>query len=239
MVICQKFDDNYENVTTNRDEFMKELRERCGDTCRYEMKPDEVEFFAAQSDGQKIRLHWLDGDTVKSSEEKVPDGMEKLWDSEETNNIGLAARFPDDKGGCILAPLSQLCKLSLEKSGNPASTQAAPPLSLKPGETVFICYEENSVALYPDAGNVNRMFATSDIELAKEWAARSIENAKTNGYRPYSEEDYSDLTDHIGEEFASVWVYRDGNTNSRENYGICVDAYSLTQGRERLDQLFA
>ena len=51
MVICEKFDDNYENVTNNRDEFMKELRERCGDTCRYEMKPDEVEFFAAQSDG--------------------------------------------------------------------------------------------------------------------------------------------------------------------------------------------
>lgn len=113
MVICEKFDDNYENVTTNRDEFMKELRERCGDTSRYEMKPDEVEFYAAQSDGQKISLHWLDGDKVKSSEEKVPDGMEKLWDSAETNSIGLAARFPDGNGDCILAPLSQLCKLSL------------------------------------------------------------------------------------------------------------------------------
>ena len=127
----------------------------------------------------------------------------------------------------------------LEKSGNPAATQAAPLLSLKPGETVFICYEENSVALYPDAGNVNRMFATSDIELAREWATRSIENAKANGYRPYSEEDYSDLTDHIGEEFASVWVYRDGNTDAKENYGICVDTYILAQSRERLDQLFA
>ena len=128
---------------------------------------------------------------------------------------------------------------NLEKAEGTTKSPSAYPLSSEPAETVFICYEENSVALYPDAGNVNRMFATSDIELAREWATRSIENAKANGYRPYSEEDYSDLTDHIGEEFASVWVYRDGNTNSRENYGICVDAYSLTQGRERLDQLFA
>ena len=128
---------------------------------------------------------------------------------------------------------------NLEKAEGTTKSPSASPLSSEPAETVFICYEENSVALYPDAGNVNKMFATSDIELAREWATRSIENAKANGYRPYSEEDYSDLTDHIGEEFASVWVYRDGNTNSRENYGICVDAYSLTQGRERLDQLFA
>lgn len=129
---------------------------------------------------------------------------------------------------------------NLEKAeGTIKSPSVASPLSLGPAENVFICYEENSVALYPDAGNVNRMFATTDVELAKEWATRSIENAKANGYRPYSEEDYSELTDHIGEDFASVWVYRDGNGNARENYGICVDAYSLSQGRERLDQLFA
>lgn len=89
---------------------------------------------------------------------------------------------------------------NLEKAEGTIKSPSASPLSSEPAEKVFICYEENSVALYPDAGNVNRMFATSDIELAREWANRSIENAKTNGYRPYSEEDYSDLTDHIGEE---------------------------------------
>ena len=128
---------------------------------------------------------------------------------------------------------------NLEKAEGTIKSPSASPLSSEPAEKVFICYEENSVALYPDAGIVNRMFATTDVELAKEWATRSIENAKANGYRPYSEEDYSELTDHIGEEFASVWVYRDGNTDTKENYGICVDTYSLAQSRERLDQLFA
>ncbi|MBR6051626.1 MAG: hypothetical protein IKP68_10570 [Clostridia bacterium] len=128
---------------------------------------------------------------------------------------------------------------NLEKAEGTIKSPSASPLSSEPAEKVFICYEENSVALYPDAGNVNRMFATTDVELAKEWATRSIENAKANGYRPYSEEDYSELTDHIGEEFASVWVYRDGNTDAKENYGICVDTYILAQSRERLDQLFA
>ncbi|MDY3089284.1 MAG: hypothetical protein SOW51_08755 [Oscillospiraceae bacterium] len=56
---------------------------------------------------------------------------------------------------------------------------------------------------------------------------------------PVFQEDYSELTDHIGEEFASVWVYRDGNTDTKENYEICVDTYILAQSRERLDQLFA
>ena len=43
----------------------------------------------------------------------------------------------------------------------------------------------------------------------------------------------------IGQEFASVWVYRGGNYGASENYGICVDAYSLGQSKEKLDQLFA
>ena len=116
---------------------------------------------------------------------------------------------------------------------------SASPLSSGPDVQVFICYEENSVALYSEAGNVNRMFATMDIDLAKEWAQRSIENAKANGYRSYSEQDYKDLMEHIGEEFASVWVYRNGDTGAKENYGICVDTYILAQSRERLDQLFA
>lgn len=106
-------------------------------------------------------------------------------------------------------------------------------------DTVYVCYEENSVALYPDAGNVNRMFATTDIELAKEWAKRSIQNARTNDYLPYADEDYVEFMAGIGQEFASVWVYRGGNDDARENYGICVDAYSLGESKERLDQLFA
>ena len=127
----------------------------------------------------------------------------------------------------------------LEKAGSP--TRAMPASTIRSGtvDTVYVCYEENSVALYPDAGNVNRMFATTDIELAKEWAKRSIENARTNDYLPYADEDYVEFMAGIGQEFASVWVYRGGNDEASENYGICVDAYSLGESKEKLDQLFA
>lgn len=128
---------------------------------------------------------------------------------------------------------------NLEKAEGTVKDTSAVLLSSGSAEQVFICYEENSVALYSEAGNVNRMFATTDIYLAKEWAKRSIENAKANGYRFFSEQDYKDLMEHIGEEFASVWVYRNGDTGAKENYGICVDTYILAQSRERLDQLFA
>ena len=127
----------------------------------------------------------------------------------------------------------------LEKAGNPARVISSS--AIRPGaiDTVYVCYEENSVALYPDAGNVNRMFATTDIELAKEWAKRSIENARTNDYLPYADEDYVEFMAGIGQEFASVWVYRGGNDEAPENYGICVDAYSLGESKEKLNQLFA
>lgn len=120
---------------------------------------------------------------------------------------------------------------NLEKVGGTVKDTSAALMSSGSAEQVFICYEENSVALYSEAGNVNRMFATTDIDLAKEWAKRSIENAKANGYRSYSEQDHKDLMEHIGDDFASVWVYRNGDTGSKENYGICVDTYIFAQSR--------
>lgn len=114
-----------------------------------------------------------------------------------------------------------------------------PKISTHSSGTVFVCYEENSTALYSEAGNVNKMFATSDIELAREWARKSFENAASDGYLPLSEQDYDDLMSNIGENYASVWVYRQGKDSARENYGICVDAYSLDKSGELLNQLFS
>ena len=127
----------------------------------------------------------------------------------------------------------------LEKAGS--STRAMPASTIRSGsvDTVYVCYEENSVALYSDAGNVNRMFATTDIELDKEWVKHSIENARTSDYLPYADKDYVEFMAGIGQEFASIWVNLGDNGEARENYGICIDAYSLGQSKEKLDQLFA
>lgn len=119
----------------------------------------------------------------------------------------------------------------LEKAGS--STRAMPASTIRSGsvDTVYVCYEENSVALYSDAGNVNRMFATTDIELDKEWVKHSIENARANDYLLYADDNYVEFMTGIGQEFASVWVYRGGNDEASENYEICAYAYSLGESK--------
>lgn len=104
---------------------------------------------------------------------------------------------------------------------------------------IYVCYEENSIALYSEAGNINKLFVTSDKALAREWARRSYELADASGYHPIDEADYAELMDHIGENYASMWVYLGGKENNRENYGICVDCFDLSICDETLKRLFS
>lgn len=104
---------------------------------------------------------------------------------------------------------------------------------------IYVCYEENSVALYSEVGNINKLFVTSDKTLAREWARRSYELADASGYHPIDEADYAELMDHIGENYASMWVYLGGKENNRENYGICVDCFDLSISDETFKRLFS
>ena len=45
--------------------------------------------------------------------------------------------------------------------------------------------------------------------------------------------------DHIGDNYASMWVYLGKRENTRENYGICVDCFDLSQSKETLERLFS
>ena len=56
------------------------------------------------------------------------------------------------------------------KSMDPSSSSNAAPDSTS---KIYVCYEENSVALYSEAGNISKLFVTSDESLAKQWAKRS------------------------------------------------------------------
>ena len=103
---------------------------------------------------------------------------------------------------------------------------------------IYVCYEENSVALYSEAGNINKMFVTSDEGMAREWAKRSYERAADSGYHPIDESDYAELMDHIGDTYASMWVYLGRRESARENYGICVDCFDISQSNENLEHLF-
>ena len=51
-------------------------------------------------------------------------------------------------------------------------------------ETVFACFEENSIALTKKRGNCSRKFITNDIELAKKWASLALARANEDNYYP-------------------------------------------------------
>ncbi len=118
---------------------------------------------------------------------------------------------------------------------NPAEKQGS---SVAIG-TVYVCYEENSTALYSDAGNINHMFVTTDIGQARQWAVQSLKYAETGKYLPIDRAEKEQFLAEIGiEQFASVWVYLGRREDARENYGICVDSFDLSGSTERLVSLF-
>ena len=53
--------------------------------------------------------------------------------------------------------------------------------------TIYVCYEENSAALYADAGNINHMFVTTDEKQMREWVSRSLQYAEKGNYHPIDE----------------------------------------------------
>lgn len=109
----------------------------------------------------------------------------------------------------------------------------------KSAGVIFVCYEENSTALYNDAGNINHMFVTDDITQAKEWAKRSLTNAKANNYLPINDDEAKQFLSDIGrEQYNSVWVYRKQNENAKENYGICVDRFDMSRNTETMNSIF-
>lgn len=106
--------------------------------------------------------------------------------------------------------------------------------------TIYVCYEENSAALYADAGNINHMFVTADVAQALDWAKRSLSNAETNNYLPITDEEMKQFIADIGrEQYSSVWVYRNHDEKAKENYGICVDCFDLSKSSEMLGSIFA
>ncbi|MBE6639808.1 MAG: hypothetical protein E7616_10280 [Ruminococcaceae bacterium] len=106
-------------------------------------------------------------------------------------------------------------------------------------QRVFVCREENSTALYNDAGNINHLFVTANLGEAISWAQTALCIAKKSEFHPFSPEDerdfYAKIADFKG---SSVWVYKDKKEDARENYGICVDVFDLTQNSQQLRQLF-
>lgn len=106
-------------------------------------------------------------------------------------------------------------------------------------QKVFVCREENSAALYTDAGNINQLFVTTSPGEAISWAQKALCIAKKSDFHPYTPEDEGDFFAKIADfKGSSVWVYKSKKEDARENYGICIDVVDLTQSCQQLRHLF-
>ena len=98
---------------------------------------------------------------------------------------------------------------------------------------IFVCYEENSVELYNDAGNISNMYVTTDPAQAKKWAELSLANASENSFYPVDDDEAENMFNAIGkEDYACTWVYKNKKESSGENYGICVNMYPFSKQPE-------
>lgn len=105
---------------------------------------------------------------------------------------------------------------------------------------IYVCYEENSAALYADAGNINHMFVTTDECQMREWVTKSLQYAENGKYYPINEWEKEQFLSEIGvERTTSVWVYLGCREDARENYGICVDCFDLSKSAELLKSVFS
>ncbi len=157
----------------------------------------------------------------------------------EFHETGYGKRFFENQLPSLIRTLNRIADnqeagLSAKSMESSSRSSAAPDSTSK----IYVCYEENSVALYSEAGNISKLFVTSDEALAREWAKRSYSLAASSGYHPIDEADYAELMDHIGDNYASMWVYLGRRENGRENYGICVDCFDLSRSAEMLHSLF-
>lgn len=108
-----KYEDLYEGFFDKQEEFMKELRERCTETKRYTVKPDELKLYNGQVSGSKLILRRIEDEKVDEKTVPISPENELLWKSADVDRIGLFIEFPDENGVSMLAPLSQMSKLSL------------------------------------------------------------------------------------------------------------------------------
>ncbi len=99
----------------------------------------------------------------------------------------------------------------------------------------FICYEENSPALYNEAGNVEHLFVTKDMEGVLLWLDMAFRNAGKMGFRLIDSDEKNKLYAAVeigGSE--SAWVYRNGDENALDYYAIKVRFQTLSANPEEI-----
>ena len=99
-----KHEDNYEGFFDKHDAFMDELKERCAETKRYDVKPDEVAFFSGHVEGNDMILERIVDNQVERQAYPIAPENEKVWKSQDVQSIGLFIRFPDENNIPMTVP---------------------------------------------------------------------------------------------------------------------------------------
>ena len=72
---------------------------------------------------------------------------------------------------------------------------------------IFVCYEENSVELYNDAGNVSNMYVTTDPAQANKWSELSLKNAAANSFYPVDDDEAENMFNAIGASPDNIFLH--------------------------------
>ena len=144
--------------------------------------------------------------------------------------------FFENKVPEVISELRRIAD-ALEKSeATPAIVDVVNSNTSKKGflpKCIFVCYEENSVELYNDAGNVSNMYVTTDPVQAKKWSELSLEKAAANSFYLIDDDETENMFNAIcTEDYAFTCVYKNNNESARENYGICVNMYPFSKQPE-------
>jgi len=100
---------------------------------------------------------------------------------------------------------------------------------------VFICYEENSPALYNEAGNVEHLFITKDMEDVLLWLDMAFRNAGKMGFHLIDRDERNKLYAAVETGSSeSAWVYRNGDENAQDYYAIKVQFQTLSADPEEI-----
>lgn len=204
----EKYDESYEVFYGDKNDFMSELKDRCKETVLYKVKPDSVEFYSAQADGDKMVFKRLVGEKTVSREIQIEPCNESVWKSPETQSVGLFISFiTDDDGKQHYLPISPHCKLSLSNRSKLTFT----------GELTIPVNKLALARMYEDL--IKKEIKKEQLQIISVYGKAHA--VLSNVYSPIGHDEFFELIDDkLTERFSQSIDFRRGYVSHKWSRGI-------------------
>ena len=226
---AEKFDEAFEIVFDNSDDFFDELKERCTNTKIFRVKPENISFYAGKVSNDTVHLSRLENNAVNTFDLAIDTNKQDVWQGNEAKDVGIFMRFTDENGANVTAPISPLCKLSL---GNRSKLSFVGDLSIPVNKLALAClYEEflkretkkNELQVVCVYGKVQAVMTNvyspiahdKFFEMVKEKLCKRFDEKRVSLRRGYVSQKWSRATWYIGEYSVSV-----GGINQNVQLGL-------------------